>query len=96
MRPMQPAFDGLAHVGEQVPAVGDLKGRGAPRLAPRAYSVERSRATALMPGRPSSQPASVTAVRSGRNDPGLLVIRPLTPALDPAQNLDPHRPDDLG
>ena len=29
------------------------------------------------------------------DDPGLLVVRPLTPTLDPAQNLDPHRPDDL-
>ena len=66
MSALQPAFEGLAHVGEKVPTVGDLYGRGAPRLAPRAYSVERSRATTLMPGRCSSQPASVAAVRSGR------------------------------
>jgi len=29
------------------------------------------------------------------DDPRLLLVRPSTPALDPAQNLDPHRPDDL-
>src|SRR3954451_3372744 len=34
------------------------------RLAPRAYSVERSRATVMMPGRWRSQSASVAALRS--------------------------------
>lgn len=47
----QPAFEGLLGVGKQMPAVGATgTAWGAPRLAPRANSVERSRAITSTPG----------------------------------------------
>ena len=66
MSTMQPAFDSLAHVGEQVPPVGDLYGPGSTEAGTTGVLGRAVPSHDFDAGRCRSQPANVAAVRSGR------------------------------